>query len=249
VLAAADVLLVWLQAASMSGVPMAQAFAPMWLVITTTHAGLGWMITFAGSVLLVCASAAARPMHLRRQALFCVGAVVAAAGKAAIGHAADAGAFSVAEIVQTVHLLATGVWGGVVITGAWAVLPALQTSLARAFLIRTMARMSMTSLIAVFFVVATGIFNALRGLGGSMNALEDSTWGHVLGVKVTLVLAALILGAMSRWSALPRLQRTASTLDAHTVTNIMRLEALLTMGVFVAAAVLSHSAPGFSMAN
>jgi copper resistance protein D len=249
VLATADVVLVWLQAASMSGVPVAQAFAPMWLVITTTHAGLGWMITFAGSVLLVCASASARPMHLRRLALFCVGAVVAAAGKAAIGHAADAGAFSVAEIVQTLHLLATGVWGGVVIAGAWAVLPALQTSLARAFLIRTMARMSMTSLIAVFFVVATGIFNALRGLGGSMKALEDSTWGHVLGVKVTLVLAALILGAMSRWSALPRLQRTASTLDAHTVTNIMRLEALLIMGVFVAAAVLSHSAPGFSMAN
>jgi len=249
VLAVADVVLAWLQAASMSGVPVSQAFAPMWLVITTTHAGIGWAITFAGGVLLVFATASARQMRAGRLAFFCAGAAVAAAGKAAIGHAADAGAFSLAEIVQTVHLLATGVWGGVVIAGAWAVLPALRVSPARAFLIRIAARMSKISLIAVLFVIATGVFNARRGLGGSMNALEHSTWGHVLAVKVTLVLAALVLGGLSRWSALPRLRRTASTVDAHAVTRIMRLEALLIMGVFIAAAVLSHIAPGFSMSN
>ena len=62
-----------------------------------------------------------------------------------------------------------------------------------------------------------------------------------------LVATALLFGALNRWSALPRLQRTASTVDAHTFTGVMRVEALLMIGVFVAAAVLSHSVPGFAV--
>jgi len=60
---------------------------------------------------------------------------------------------------------------------------------------------------------------------------------------------ALIFGALNRWSALPRLKRTAATVDAHTVTGVMRVEALVMMAVFVAAAVLSHSVPGFALAG
>ncbi|RAB28760.1 copper resistance protein, partial [Burkholderia multivorans] len=38
----------------------------------------------------------------------------------------------------------------------------------------------------------------------------------------------------------------ASTEDAHTFRNILHLEALTMIGVFVAAAVLSFSVPGFA---
>ena len=113
---------------------------PLWTVLTATHAGIGWAIALAGSVLLVLRVRVGGADGRRRLALAALGAIVAAAGKASVGHAADAGAFSFAEIVQTVHLLATGVWGGVVIAGAFAVLPALGTSLARAFLIRIAGR-------------------------------------------------------------------------------------------------------------
>jgi copper resistance protein D len=246
VLALADIVLVWLQAASMSGAPLFDAFAAIGTVITGTHAGMGWAIAFAGSVLLILATISANAKGSPRLGLFVAGAIVAAAGKASIGHAADAGAFSLAEGVQTVHLLATALWGGVVFAGAWRVLPALGTSLARAFLIRIAGKMSMVAVVAVSLVILTGIYNAWRGLGGSADALGTSAWGHALVVKGALVGTALLLGAMNRWSVLPRLQRTASTVDAHTFSGVMRVEALLIIGVFVAAAVLSHSVPGFA---
>jgi copper resistance protein D len=236
----------WLQAAAMSGGPIMDAFASLWLVATATHAGIGWSIALVGSVLLLFASMPGGALRTSRLTFAMLAAVVAAAGKSAIGHAADAGAFSIAEIVQTVHLLATGVWGGVVIAGGVAVLPALEASVARASLIRIVGSMSRTAMFAIALVIATGVFNAWRGLGGSASVLTASTWGHALLMKLALVVAALVFGALNRWSALPRLRRTASTVDAHTVVNVMRIEALAMTGVFVAASVLSHSVPGMA---
>ncbi|SAK65015.1 copper resistance D domain-containing protein [Caballeronia temeraria] len=240
----------WLQAAAMSGAPIAQAGDALWLVATGTHAGIGWSVALAGSVLLLLATCGALSMSLSasRSGLALLAALIVAAGKSAVGHAADAGAFSLAEAVQTLHLLATAAWGGIVIAGAF-VSPALDTSLARAFLIRTVARMSRAASVAVAFVVLTGVFNAWRGIGGSPAVLTASTWGHALIVKLLLVAAALAFGALNRWSALPRLSRSASTMDAHTVINVMRVEALMIAGVFVAAAVLSHSVPGSALAG
>jgi len=172
--------------------------------------------------------------------------IVIAAGKASLGHAADVGALSAAVGVQTVHLLATAVWGGVVLAGGLAVLPMLGSSVARGALIRIGQQMSRTSVIAVVFVLGTGVLNALRGLGGSLAPLDGSTWGRVLLLKLLLVALALVLGGLNRFSALPRLRRTASTEDAHTFRNILHLEALTMIGVFVAAAVLSFSVPGFA---
>ncbi|SAL37549.1 copper resistance D domain-containing protein [Caballeronia sordidicola] len=248
-LAVADLVLVWLQAASMSGAPLFDAFSAVIAVVTGTHAGIGWAIAFAGSVLLVLATVSANAKGSPRPGLFAIGALVAAAGKASIGHAADAGAFSLAEGVQTVHLLATALWGGVVFAGAWRVLASLGTSLARAFLIRIAGKISTLSVIAVSLVVLTGIYNAWRGLGGSAQALEASAWGQALVVKGVLVATALLLGAMNRWSVLPRLRRTASTVDARTFNGVMRVEAVLIVAVFFAAAVLSHSVPGFASAG
>jgi copper resistance protein D len=236
----------WLQSAAMSGGPIADAGASLWLVATATHAGIGWSVALVGGVLLVFASMPNGALTSARFVFAMLAALVAAAGKSAIGHAADAGAFSIAEIVQTVHLLATGVWGGVVIAGGAAVLPALDASAARASLIRIVGRMSHAAMIAIALVVATGVFNAWRGIGGSPSVLTMSTWGHALLLKLALVAAALVFGALNRWSALPRLRRTASTADAHTVINVMRIEALAMTGVFVAAAVLSHSVPGMA---
>jgi len=94
-------------------------------------------------------------------------------------------------------------------------------------------------------VLLTGIFNMVRGSGGSFEAIEISTWGHVLILKLALVALALVLGGLNRFSALPRLRRTASTMDAHTFTNVLYLEALAMIGVFIAAAALAHSVPAY----
>jgi putative copper resistance protein D len=181
-----------------------------------------------------------------RNALLWLAVIAVAAGKAALGHAADAGIPSAAIGMHTLHVLVTSVWGGLALSAGLAVLPALDTSTARGVLIRTAGQVSSVSLVAVVFVLLTGVFNAVRGSGGSFEAIDASTWGHVLMLKLALVALALVLGGLNRFSALPRLKRSASTMDAHTFNNVMYLEALAMLGVFVAAAVLSHSIPAFA---
>jgi copper resistance protein D len=143
-------------------------------------------------------------------------------------------------------VLTTAVWGGLVLAAGFAVLPALGASVARGVLIRTATQLSNVSLVAVVLVLISGVFNGVRGSGGSIDAIEFSTWGHVLTLKLVLVALALVLGGLNRFAAVPRLRRTASTMNAHTFTNVIYLEALAMLGIFAAAAVLSHSVPGFA---
>ncbi len=237
----------WLLSAAMSGSSLVDASASLWLVATATHAGAGWSIACVGSVLFLSAMATGGKLTSSRLTCGLFGALIAAAGKSAIGHAADAGAFSLPEIVQTVHLLATAAWDGMVIAGALFVLPALDMSVARACLVRIVWRMSHAATGAVALVIATGVFNAWRGTGGSAMVLTSSAWGYALIVKLALVATALAVSALNCWRALPRLQRTASAMDARTVIRAMRIETMAMIGVFVAASVLSHSVPGMSM--
>jgi copper resistance protein D len=225
VLVLCNVASLWLLAMEMSGASFVDAGASLRLVVTATHAGTGWAVALAGSVILLLASqrAGVSPML--------IGALIAAAGKSAIGHAADAGTFSIAEAVQMVHLLATGVWGGVVIAGA------IHLPKTGAHFTRVLQNVSRTAMIAVAFVLATGLYNAIRGTGGALSVLTSSTWGHALDVKIVLVIAALAIGAWNRWIVMPRAA-------PRKVIHLMQIEALAIIGVFVAAAVLSHSMPG-----
>jgi putative copper resistance protein D len=236
----------WLvyQTASMSGVGLPDAFGIVPTVLAQTHIGYAWSVAFGGAVLLLLSSLIGRggaPGH----ALFGLAVIVIAAGKASLGHAADAGAVSAVEGIQTLHVLATSVWGGLVLAGGFTVLPALDSSIARGVLMRVAGQVSKVSFIALGFVVLTGAWNAWRGLGGALEPLATSGWGHVLTAKLSLVALAVVLGGLNRFSALPRLRRTASTVDAHTFNNVLHLEALAMIGVFIAAAVLSHSVPGY----
>jgi putative copper resistance protein D len=140
-------------------------------------------------------------------------------------------------------MISTATWGGLVLAGGFIVLPALDTSVTRGALIRTADRVSATSLIAFIVVVATGLFAAERGLGGELSALRTSPWGHVLALKLALVLLAVLFGGLNRISVLPRLRRSASTADAHTFNNVLHLEAFLILAVFIVASVLAQTAP------
>ncbi|MEC5404906.1 CopD family protein [Paraburkholderia sp. MPAMCS5] len=237
----------WLlyQAASMSGVALPAAFGVVPTVLAQTHVGYGWSIAFAGALVLLGTALTGHGGTLRN-ALLWLSVIVIAAGKASLGHAADAGPASAAVAMQTLHVLVTGVWGGLAMASGLAVLPALGASIARGVLIRTATQVSNVSLVSVGFVLLTGAFNAARGSGGSFEAIAISTWGHVLTLKLLLVALALVLGGLNRFLALPRLRRTASTMDAHTFVNVLYLEALTMIGVFVAAAALSHSVPAFA---
>ncbi|CAB3757868.1 CopD family protein [Paraburkholderia humisilvae] len=234
--------------ASMGGVSLPAALGVVPTVLAQTHVGYAWTVAFGGAVLLLLTSLASHTGMLRN-ALLWLAVIAVAAGKASLGHAADAGAASPAVGLQTLHVLAASVWGGLVLAAGFAVLPALGASVARGVLIRTATQVSNMSLVAVAFVLLTGVFNAVRGSGGSFSAIDQTTWGHVLFLKLALVALALVIGGLNRFSALPRLRRTASTMDAHTFANLIYLEAMVMIGVFAAAAALADSVPGFVAAG
>ncbi|MBP0592431.1 CopD family protein [Paraburkholderia sp. LEh10] len=237
----------WLlyQAAEMAGVSLPEAFGIVPTMLSQTHVGFGWSVAFAGALVLAIVSFA-RQSNVLRNALLWLAVIAIAGGKASLGHAADAGVASAAIGIQTLHVLTTAVWAGLVLAAGLSVLPALGASVARGVLIRTATQLSNVSLVAVAFVLLSGVFNAVRGSGNSWAAFENSTWGHVLTLKLALVALALMLGGLNRFAALPRLRRTASTMDAHTFANVLYLEALAMLGIFAAAAVLSHSVPAFA---
>ena len=240
----ADALWLLYESATMSGLALLPAIGTIPTVLGQTHVGYAWSVAFAGAVLALATALSSRGGRTG-QALFGLATVVVALGKASIGHAADAGPWSIAVAVHALHVLAKGLWGGVTLAGGLFVLPALDGSTTRGLLIRIAGRVSYVAGMALAVVLATGVYNALRGLGGSLAPLSESGWGHVLTLKGALVLLAVLLGALNRTSALPRLRRTASTTDAHTFNNVLHLEALVMIGVFIVAAVLAHMAPGY----
>lgn len=231
------------EAASMSGAGLGGAFGALGTVLQMTHVGHAWALLFGGALALL-VLAVLRPGGAAGDALLWLAVLVVEAGNASIGHAADAGVFSPAVGVQMLHLLSTAVWGGIVLAGGMVAVPALGASIARGVLIRVAQRVSRLSMVAVVLVLATGAFNAYRGTGGDLAVLDASTWGHVLLLKLALVALALVLGGLNRFSALPRLRRTAATEDARTFANILNLESIAMIGVFIAAAVLAFSVPG-----
>jgi putative copper resistance protein D len=243
VLVCADLGWLCYEAASMGGVGLPSAFGLIPTVLTQTHVGYAWSVAFGGAVLLLLTSFASHPGTLRNAVLW-LAVIAIAAGKASMGHAADAGVASAAIGLHTLHVLVTAVWGGLVLAAGFTVLPALGTSIARGVMIRTATQLSNVSMVAVVLVVLTGVFNAVRGSGGSLEALQLSTWGHLLMLKLVLVALALMLGGLNRFAVLPRLRRTASTMDVHTFNTLLYFEAIAMVGVFAAAAALAHSVPG-----
>jgi putative copper resistance protein D len=237
----------WLlyQAASMNAVSLPRAFGLIPAVLAQTHVGYAWSVAFVGALVLLL-TALSTPTGTLRNAFLWLAVIAIAGGNAALGHAAEGSSLSAAIGVHILHGLAATVWGGLVLAAGLAVLPALGTSTARGLLIRTAMQMSNVSAVTVVLVLLTGGFDLARGTGGSLSALELTTWGRVLMLKLALVALALVLGGLNRYLALPRLRRTASTMDAHTFTNVLYLEALAMLGVFVVAAMLSNSSAVYS---
>jgi copper resistance protein D len=238
-------LLMWLlyESASISGETLPSAFGVVSTVLTQTHVGQAWSVAFGGALLLLATVFAAS--GVLRDGVLLIALIVTAGGRAALGHAADAGFASAALGLHTLHVLSVSAWSGVVMAGGLAVLPALGASTARGILIRTSAQVSNVALFAVGIVFATGAFNAVRGTGGSFAALTGSSWGHVLLLKLSLVVVALVLGGYNRIVAMPQLRRSASTAAARRFVNVIHLEAIVMMGVLVLAAVLARSVPGY----
>ena len=95
--------------------------------------------------------------------------------------------------VDVVHVLAMGVWVGGLAVLAYAVFPGRGVAELR----DVVPRFSRTAMGCVLALVVTGGFQAWRQVG-SFHALRTTDYGHILLVKLVVVLVLIILGALSR---------------------------------------------------
>jgi copper resistance protein D len=240
----------WLQTMLMSGASFAEAGQAVGTVLKQSHYGRAWLLSLMG-LLLALRGSVGRPRSLF---LGLLGACAYVAGRAAASHAADGGDFSVPEAVHTVHLLATALWAGCVISTAC--LCGRQGRLA--LVLRTpeqaagfRIRLSQLASAALAVVVASGIYNAVHDTARVGGAWLTTGWGHLLAVKIVLVILALMLAALNRVENVPALRGLQRT-GAQPEVALRRFdhwligEAVMMVMILAVAATLGHTAPDLS---
>jgi copper resistance protein D len=236
-----------LEAAVMSGSTFAEAGPVVGAVLTQSHFGIAWAVGCVGAIL-----ASFGGTREKRAAwwLSAAGMLVYAAGKAAASHAADAGDFTLREVIHVIHLSATALWAGSVIVAA----PLLCSSrdavnwtpeVREAFC----TRLSHLATIALAVVIATGIYNATEDTAHLSAPLLSVLYGRMLTLKLVFVTLAVLLGGCNRMVYLPRLQHAAADNDTayreaqRRFDRLLAIEAIVMVAVLAVAGVLGHTSP------
>jgi putative copper resistance protein D len=242
----------WLTTATMLGSASAADVWPQLKdVLTATHAGRVLVPDFALAVALLGAAAWAAAVGGRARGgrrLWLWGglalAVLLGAMRSASGHAAGDGDFSLRELVQFVHLMATAVWAGGVMLAGWVVLPRLRCAASLEPVTHFGRRLSLAATWAVVLVAISGIYNAWLGLDGHLPPLVHTQWGWLLTAKSALVLLALGMGARNRW--LLARNDLLEPQDAAEFVRWMRVEAAVMLAILAVTGFLASSAPAMA---
>ncbi|MEO8266918.1 MAG: copper resistance protein CopC [Ilumatobacteraceae bacterium] len=96
--------------------------------------------------------------------------------------------------IDALHLVAISLWiGGLLMfafgTSAWLTDPDSE---------RIVRRFSLTTMVAVPVIVATGVAQTLK-LAGSLDDVTSTSWGRTLLVKVAVVTVLIAIGGVSQW--------------------------------------------------
>lgn len=246
------VAVLWLEAASMAEVPVAEAFPAVQSVITATHYGYAWMLG-AGALVVAWVATALRPGALGPgpASVLRFGALgLFLHSRSIVSHAGAAGDFTWAVAVDWVHLVLVSLWVGEVIVAGSIVLrrePAAGQE-NRVDCARYIEALSSSATIALVGIFVTGILSAWRGLG-SPDQVFGNPYGSMLLIKVGLVLCAAALGGMNRFVVMPALlaRLRGPQLPGRDATPrfalVLQIEAVVLLAVIVAAAILSSTPP------
>jgi putative copper resistance protein D len=240
--------IVWLllEAAGMSGTPLAVAFNRQTLdvVVRETLFGRIWLVRLGLSLLLSAALWLAWREPRRPGSILKIGGTLLAGAYAATlawtGHAiGDTGADrSIHVTSDAVHLLAAGAWVGA--------LPALISLLKRAgdvarperfaLAVSVTRRFSTVGMVSVSALVLTGLINAWY-LVGSVPALLGTDYGRLLLWKLLLFALMVTLAAINRLRLTPQLATATPTAIGTPSRNALarlRRNTLLEMAAGVA---------------
>lgn len=241
-------LLLLLVSASMAEVPVSQAGEATLAMLTGSHFGMAWAIGMAAltaAALLAALPARALPLSIGALAAL----AVAVYTRSMVSHASANGDFNLTMAADWIHLCLISVWvGEVVIAGMLTLRPTAASQLEdRGEIAGYIENLSTSATVALVGIVATGAYSAWHNLG-SLDGLAGNRYGTVLTVKVVMVALAVMLGGFNRFVVmLPLLAglRGDSTQapSLRTFTLVLRVEAVLLLGVLVAAAILSATSP------
>jgi copper resistance protein D len=210
--------------------------------VVTTHAGRALTVSFCFVpfllLLSIFSSAFSRRVGIWTGIALVLGITVY---RAALGHAASDGNFTLWELVQFLHLSSIATWGGGVAIAGLVVLPQLAATAKSEKVIQFGRRLSYTVTIALVVVVLSGIYNGWKGLGGSLAPLPHTAWGRMLIVKVCIVLLSFFHGCRVRLL----LQKQRSLLPGRVsfIRRWLRAEAFLMISVLIVSAWLANLPP------
>jgi copper resistance protein D len=250
-----------LRGRTMTGAGLAAVLHAVPVILVHTHFGQIWFVRFA---LLAGVSCVASSTARAARAATLVMALGVALTTTLTGHAGDWGDVSPSAAIDYVHVIATSLWVGGLLSLAiassrnvagWS--PAQFRTTGRRF-----SRLAGWSLLAV---ILSGSYNAWVQVA-TPSAMWTTTYGRVLFIKLVIVLGLIWLGAVARYTIVPRLAdhrghglgirifrlgrlalfgtgRTGQALlPSHFLRHVSR-EALLGIGVFACTAVLVDVTP------
>ena len=227
----------WFLAASMSGsTGFRENLTLIPTILSSTHQGVVWYWNSAALFALLLASYSYRLTAW----LAPVSAIILACTKAASGHAAGQGDFTLIESLQALHILATAIWAGTVLLSGLYLLRRIADQRNPYAVWHYCASLSKTATYAVFAVLLSGIYTSDKQLNNTLVGLTSNIWGKVLITKIAFVLVALSLGAITRFRYL-RAQPSA-TGTAH-VLRLLSLEAMAMVVILCLSGVLGNNAP------
>ena len=180
--------------------------------VTMTQSGKVWLLRESYGVLLALVTvwlrrSKARVIHVR---LVFFLALALVAGRSFSSHAvAVKDGTSLAVAADAVHLIATGLWGGGLLSLFWVFYRRTkQLALPLSWAADTVRRFSRLALGSVAILLLTGLYQSWIQVG-NLNTLLGTDYGRVLTLKLALFLAMLGLGAVNFFSTGPRLFRAS----------------------------------------
>jgi putative copper export protein/mono/diheme cytochrome c family protein len=248
---------------AMSGASLAASVVAVPSVVAQTH--LGQILAARLVALVVALLLAFEPSRAFRGFVLLV-VVAAALSLSLSGHAADWGDATLSVAIDWAHAVAASVWVGGLI--ALALVAGRGAGWSRESLAAVVPRFSRLAGLCLAVVVVSGSYNAWAQLGG-VSRLWETAYGRVLVAKLLIATVLVWLGAINRYTHLPRLapsqaargfgarafrlsrlailgpgHRTRSNPAESVLIAFVTREALVGLAVLACTAVLGEVTPG-----
>lgn len=202
----------------------AQAIHPMLFV---THVGHVWIVRSALVLaLLLLESLTSGWKSLRLMLAMLLGVTIAVTG-----HAADRGDFTVHVLMDSVHVIAAGLWVGGLF--GLAIAPSSEPE--------TISRFSTLAGCSLGAVIIGGAFNTWVSLP-TISALWATPYGRILSMKLLAVSVLVVFGAVNRYVVLPDLKSRRTGADVL-FKKWIRREVVAALVVIILTAVLTETIP------